>query len=185
MPDLRPRIWTGMAITEAYARWVADHTAQGWDAYLATFMFDELPGSVHARIAQMHRHVTAVFSRLVTRTVRKPRSPSWAALLPRGFFAPDLPVPKRRATLVSEPPVNDGLHLHGIILTNGLGRLREPLDRHFEQRTYRVGRLRKIDDNPEYTTAYALKGLKRPCFGADDVLVLPRCLSELPVVGGS
>ena len=160
--------------------------AEGRDAYLATFLFDELPGSVHVRIAQMHRDVTAVFSRLITRIVRKPRSPLWAPLLPVGFFAPDLPIPKKRATPVQEPPTNDGLHMHGMILANRLGRLKDPLDLHFEQKRaiYLTGRLRTIDvrrieRNPEYATEYALKGLKRPCFGPDHLLVLPRTIDEL------
>lgn len=187
MAILSNRICEDMAAIHDYARWVADLTAEGWEAYLATLMFDDLPGGTEAKVAQMHRHATAVFSRLVTRTVRKPRSPEWAPLLPRGLFAPDLPVPKRRSTPVHEPPANDGLHMHGIILANRLGRLKDPLDRHFQQRprTYLVGKLRtidvrRIDRDPEYATTYALKGLKRPCFSADDVLVLPRCLGELP-----
>jgi hypothetical protein len=187
MADLRPRTWTGMAMTEAYARWVTDLMAQGWNAYFVTLMFHDLPGSRQAQIAQMHRDATAAFSRLATRMVRKPRSAPWVPQLPIAFFAPDLPVPKRRATPLCEPPANDGLHLHGIILTNGLGRLREPLDRHFQQRprTYLVGKLRTIDvrkikRNPEYTTDYALKGLKHPRLRPDHLLVLPRSLSELP-----
>lgn len=159
---------------------------------MATLMFHDLPGSMPAQIAQMHQAAMAVFSRLATRLVRKPRSPAWAPRLPRAVFAPDLPVAKRRATLVCEPPANDGLHLHGIMLTNGLGRLREPLDRHFQQRlrTYLVGKLRTIDvrrieRDPEYATTYALKGLKRQCFNTDDMLVLPRCLGELPAPGGA
>ena len=130
---------------EAYSTWVADLTAHGWDAYLATLMFDELAGSVHARIAQMHRDVTAVFSRLTTGMVRKPRSPEWAPLLPRGVFAPDLPVPKRQraAEPPRDPPANDGLHMHGILLANRSGRLTDRLDQHFEQNhsTYLIGAL--------------------------------------------
>jgi hypothetical protein len=46
-------------------------------------------------------------------------------------------------------------------------------------------RIRHIDvelitDRPRYTVGYALKGLKRPTFSEDDVLVLPRAVSELP-----
>lgn len=168
--------------------------AQGWAAYLVTLMFHELPGPMQAQIAQMHDAAKAVYSRLATRMVRKPRSAKWAPLLPRGFFAPDLPVPKQRATPVQEPPTNDGLHMHGVILVNRSGRLKEPLDRHIPQqpRTYVTGSLRtidvrRIDRNPEYVTAYALKGLNRPCFSADDVLILPRSLGELPlkVLGGA
>ena len=194
MPDLRLRICIGTAVIQAYSTWVANLTAQGWDAYLATLMFDDLPGSMQAQIAQMHHAAMGVFSRLATRMVRKPRSADWAPLLPRAVFAPDLPVPKRRATLVCEPPANDGLHLHGIILANRSGRLKEPLDQHFEQKrsTYLIGTLRTIDlriidRDPWKATEYALKGLKRSCFNADHLLVLPRSLGELQdkVLGGA
>ena len=116
---------TGTAVIEAYGTWVADQMAEGWDAYMATLMFHELPGSMQAQIAQMHHAAMGVFSRLATRMVRKPRSPEWAPLLPRAIFAPDLPVPKRqRATgPFRDPPANDGLHMHGIILANRSGRI--------------------------------------------------------------
>lgn len=153
---------------------------------MVTLMFDELPGSVQAQIVQMHQAAIGVYSRLATRMVRKPRS--WLHLLPRAIFAPDLQVAKHSTKLLREPPANDGLHMHGIILANRLGRLKDPLDRHFQQkgRTYLIGKLqtidlRKIDHDPEYTTAYALKGLKRPCFSTDHLLVLPRSLGELPL----
>jgi hypothetical protein len=189
---LSNRIWVSADAIDAYARWVADLVAQGWDPYLVTLMFDELPGLMQAQIAQMHHAAMGMYSRLVTRMFRKPRSAKWAPLLPRGFFAPDLPVQKRRMAPwmapFSEPPANDGLHMHGIILANRLGRLREPLNLHIEQKlaTYQRGRIRKIDIRlidyaPERATAYALKILKRSGFGPDDLLVLPRCLSELPL----
>ena len=178
-------IWRGRAI-EAYGAWVAELMTRGWDAYLATLMFHDLPGSMQAQIAQMHHAAMGVFSRLATRMVRKPRSANWFHLLPKAVFAPDLLVAKRRATLVCEPPANDGLHMHGMIFANRLGRLKHPLDLHFEQKRaiYLTGRLRTIDvrrieRNPEYATEYALKGLKRPCFGPDHLLVLPRTIDEL------
>lgn len=183
-------IWRGRARTnlvEAYGNWVGEWVSRGWDAYLGTLMFHHLPGSMEAQIAQMHLGATEMFRRLMTRMVRTPRSPRWAPLLPKGIFAPDLPVPKQGATTpLREPPANEGLHLHGVILANRSGRLKEPLDLHFQQKRaiYLTGRLRtidvqRIDRNPEYAAAYALKGLKRPCFAPDHVLVLPRTINEL------
>lgn len=122
----------------------------------------------------------------MTRMVRKPRSPNSLPLLPRGIFAPDLPVSKQRATPICDPPANDGLHMHGVTLANRWGRLADPLDVHFGQNraTYLTGplrtiHLRRIDRNPEYATAYALKGIKRPCFSPDHLLVSPITIGEL------
>ena len=187
---LNVSIWERRArstLIEGYATWVADLMSHGWDGYLATLMFDDLPGSLESQIAQMHLGATGMFRRLMTRMVRKPRSPEWSPLLPKGVFAPDLPVSKRRATeLFRDPPANDGLHLHGIILASRAGRLTDGLDLHFQQKRaiYLTGRLRtidvqRIDRNPEYATEYALKGLKRPCFGPDHLLVLPRTIDEI------
>jgi hypothetical protein len=64
-----------------------------------------------------------VYSRLVTRMVRNPRSPNWLHLLPRAILAPDLPVPKQRPTPVCDPPANDGLHLQGVLGAKPSGRL--------------------------------------------------------------
>ena len=119
--------------------------------------------------------------------VRKPRSPTWAPLLPKGLFVPDLPVFKWTKTPILDVSTNNGLHMHGIILANRWGRLTDPLDVHFRDKraTYVAGKIRSIDvvkikNRPQYTTDYAGKGLKRPCFNADHILILPRTLSELP-----
>jgi hypothetical protein len=67
-------------------------------------------------------------------------------------------------------------------------RIPETLDVYFQKKLkkFLIGNLRHIDveritDRPRYTVGYALKGLKRPTFSEDDVLVLPRDVSELPV----
>jgi hypothetical protein len=126
------------------------------------------------------------YGRLATRTVRKTRSPVWAPLLPKGIFVPDLPVPKRVKQDIRDVSTNDGLHMHGVVVANRWGRLRDTLDVHFEENlgTYLTKKLRHVDvqritGRAEYVTEYALKSLKRPTFSEDDILVLPRTLSEL------
>jgi hypothetical protein len=119
--------------------------------------------------------------------IRKPRSPVWAPFLPKGIFVPDLPVPKRSKQGIRDVSINDGLHMHGIVVANRWARIPETLDVHFEEEagTYLTSKLRHIDvqritHRAEYVTEYALKSLKRRTFSEDDVLVLPRGLSELP-----
>jgi len=176
-----------LLLLEAYGDWVNEWMQQGWDGYLITFMFHNLSGSMSTQISQMHQEVTKVFSKLVTRMVRKPRSPSWVPLLPKGVFVPDLPVVKRAKVQIRDASTNNGLHMHGVILANRWGRLPDPLDQHLQEKraTYLTGKIRsidvvKIENRPKYTTEYAGKGLKRPCFNTDHVLILPRSLSELP-----
>ena len=83
--------------------------------------------------------------------------------------------------------INDGLHMHGIGVANRLGRISEPLDVHFAERLdeYLTSNLRHIDVEhithmAKYVTSYGMKGLKRPMFSPDHILVLPKTLGELP-----
>ena len=83
--------------------------------------------------------------------------------------------------------INDGLHVHGIGVANRLGRISESLDVHFAEKLeeYLTSNLRHIDVErithmAKYVTSYAMKGLKRPMFSPDQILVLPRTLGELP-----
>ncbi len=101
--------------------------------------------------------------------------------------APDLPV-GRRAKPIAQVAINDGLHVHGVLLVPPRPRLRLPVDEHFrtQQSLYARdgGRLDVVDARPiersvTEAVAYALKSVRRGRFGLDDVLVLPRALSEI------
>jgi hypothetical protein len=134
----------------------------------------------------MHQHLeNRWYGRLATRTVRKTRSPVWAPFLPKGVFVPDLPVGKRSKLGIRDVSINDGLHMHGIMVATRTRKLPETLDVHFEEtleenpKTYLTRQLRHIDvrritHSAKYVTEYAMKGLKRGTFSEDDVLVLPR-----------
>ena len=123
-----------------------------------------------------------LYNRLATRMVRKTRSETQAGLLPIGIFLPDLPVPKRRPDkklTVADASINDGLHMHGIVLGNKWGRMKVRLDEHFEENKdqYRTEIIRNIDVKPivrnfEYVVGYALKGLIKRTASLDDLLVL-------------
>jgi len=176
-----------LALIQAHGDWLQQWLDEGWDGYLLTFMFNQLPGSRRAMVHQMHQQLERWYGRLATRTVRKTRSPVWAPYLPKGIFVPDLPVPKRSKQDIRDVSTNDGLHIHGIVVANRTRKLPETLDVHFEDKlgTYLTKKLRHIDvrritHRAEYVTEYALKSLKRRTFSEDDILVLPRTLSELP-----
>jgi hypothetical protein len=176
-----------LALIQAYGAWVQQQLDEGWDGYLFTFAFNQLPGSIRAKSQLMEREIVRWYGRLATRTVRKPRSLKWAPLLPKGVFVPDRPVSKKSKQDLRDVVINDGLHMHGILVANRFGRISEPLDVHFAEKSkeYLTGNLRHIDIEPitqtaGYVTEYAMKGLKRPIFSLDNVLVLPRTLGELP-----
>jgi hypothetical protein len=156
-------------LIEGHAQWIKRYLDQGWDGYFFSVMFNNLPGKRHTKIMQMRQEVTRLYGRLTTRMVRNPRSPKRAPLLPVGIFIPDLPVPKTRKGLkstIADVSINDGFHMHGIVLGNRSGRVRVPLDQHFEEKAgqYLSRKIRHIDvqritHKPAYVTEYALKGL--------------------------
>jgi hypothetical protein len=177
-----------LKLIPAFGYWVRQQWNDGWDVSLFTFVFQQLPGSRNAKVDQMFQEITRVYGRLATRTVRKPRSPRWASILPRGVFVVDRPILKKRDRKLPLRHVlpNDGLHVHGLVAAKRLGRIREPLDQHFRDHMdeYLIGKIDKIDvvpitNNPSHTTRYGAKGLKRRTFSSDDVLILPKTFDEL------
>jgi hypothetical protein len=179
-------------LIEAYGRWIQEFIDQGWDAYMFTFKFDQLPGSSQAKRMQMERDLLKWYGRLATRTVRQPASPKYSPFLPRVILVPDLPVPKRCKQNLTDVVINDGIHYHGLVMaTRSAPRLKEPLDVHINQNleTYLVGSLIDIDVRPissrvGYVTEYCMKTLKRRRFSDDAILILPRSTTELVSRGG-
>jgi hypothetical protein len=179
-------------LMRAYGKWVRQHVDKGWEAFFLTFMFSQIPGPPNTRIALMQDEIMRVYATLATRVVRKPNSPHWFRYLPKGIFVPDRPVYKPRKSALRDVSVNDGLHMHGIMVARRrIGcvtpRMRESLDHHFIRNMHRYlnDRLIRIDiepitHRPKYVTGYAMKALKRSSFDFDQVLILPRTLSELP-----
>jgi hypothetical protein len=172
-----------LALIQAHGDWLQQWLNEGWDGYLFTFMFNQLPGSRRAIVHQMHQQLERWYGRLATRTVRKPRSSVWAPLLPKGIFIPDLPVPKRSKLGIRDVSINDGLHMDGIVVANRWARIPETLDVYFEENlgTYLTKKLQHIDvqrisHRPEYVTEYAGSGT----FAADTAWYRTRRKSRLP-----
>ena len=173
-------------IIDAFGTWIKQYFKDDWDAYLFTFMFNQLPGSQETRRDQMHEEITGVYRKLVTRVIRKPKSVENANLLPRGVFFLDKPAYKRQKQRVRDVLVNDGLHMHGVVVSPRKSRLKVGLDEHFRDhrslyetaKLYRID-VQPIDHSPVHTTDYAGKALKTRQFAEDDVLILPRSIKEL------
>ena len=82
--------------------------------------------------------------------------------------------------------VNDGLHMHGIMFTTTTPRFKQPLDQHFQEneRLYVKGNIHRIHvkpitDKEKFVVDYAGKAIKRKRFSNDDILILPKSLSEV------
>src|SRR5215204_195395 len=174
---------------QGYAAWVADYVEKGWDPYILSFMFQQVPGSRASVLKQMQRDVVRVYAISLTRIVRKPRHNAEQGRLPLWLAVPDLPVPKCQKLSLRDATLNDGLHYQGIALIPPGSRLKDGLDVHFRQHQalyvrpeHRLTRIhvKPVSHDPDYVTKYVLKSLSRQRFSLDEVLVLPRSRSELP-----
>jgi hypothetical protein len=83
--------------------------------------------------------------------------------------------------------LNDGIHVHGVMVVAKETRLKEPLDLHFlrKKELYVIGKIYRIHAEPitseaAFVTDYGGKAIKRRRFSTDHVLVLPRAVAELP-----
>jgi hypothetical protein len=89
---------------------------------------------------------------------------------------------------ISNVLINDGLHFHGIVLLPGRSRLRDDLRGHVRRNDKMYlklcNRLSHIDVEPITATprkvvGYALKAVENGVCSLDDIVVLPKVLSEL------
>jgi len=135
----------------------------------------------------MKQEIQRVYSNLITRVHRKPRTAP-PDELPILIGAVDLPVYK--SDRFSSPLVrcNRGLHFHALILIPDRSRLRVPLQDHFQSCAHLYGidgTITKIDVRPvvngyERVVDYVFKTVKRGRVSYDEgVLILPRTRDEL------
>ena len=170
-----------------YTQLVTDRIQQGWSCYLVTILFQQLPGSRPTIISRMNQEVQRVYSTLITRVHRKPRTAS-PDELPILIGAVDLPVYKTDRSTAPLIRCNGGLHFHALILIPDRSRLREPLQDHFKACAHLYGmdgaiskiHVRPVVDGYERVVDYVFKTLKRGRISYDEgVSILPRARDEL------
>jgi hypothetical protein len=170
-----------------YTQLVTDRIKKGWSCYLVTILFQQLPGSQPTIISRMNQEVQRVYSRLITRVHRKPRT-ACPDELPVLVGAVDLPVYKSDPSSAPLVRCNGGLHFHALILIPDKTRLREPLQDHFQACAHLYGidgiiskiDIRPVKDGYERVVDYVLKTIKRGRVSYDEgVLILPRARDEL------
>ena len=170
-----------------YTQLVTDRIKQGWSCYLVTILFQQLPGSRPKIISRMKQEVQRVYSTLITRVHRKPRTAS-PDELPVLIGAADLPVYKSDRSSAPLVRCNGGLHFHALILIPDRSRLREPLQDQFQTSAHLYGmdgtiskiHVRPVTDSYERVVDYVFKTIKRGRVSYDEgVLILPRTRNEL------
>jgi hypothetical protein len=171
-----------------YTQLVTDRIKQGWSCYLVTVLFSQFPGSRPTIISRMKQEVERVYSSLITRVHRKPRTAS-PDQLPILIGAIDLPVHKSDRSSSPLVRCNDGLHFHALVLIPVGSRLREPLQDHFQICAPLYygsnGATSGIDVRPvaygyDRVVDYVFKTVSRGRVSYDEgVLLLPRARDEL------
>ena len=118
---------------------------------------------------------------------KKPRSQAHQKYLPRVIASLDRPTDTGYIWPLEQITINDGWHVHAIVLIRPNSRLDTGLRKHIKdnRRTYiheytriRTIHVRRIKTVSEYVTDYALKCTKRDSVLADDLLILPKSLTE-------
>jgi hypothetical protein len=175
-------------LVDGYTQLVTDRVQAGWTCDLVTILFSPLAGSRSSVTSKMMDEVQRVYSTLVTRVHRKPRTAPIDEL-PVLIGTADLPVYKRDRSAITPVFCNGGLHFHILILIPPGSRLKEPLGEHLEKnRDLYVGTGTSIQRiHVEAVTKvgsrlvdYVLKTILNGRLSYDEALVvLPRARAEL------
>ena len=174
-------------LVDGYTQLITDRVRAGWSCHLVTILFSQLPGPRTAIISRMKDEVHRIYSTLLTRVHRKPRTASTDEL--PLLNAMDLPVYKRDKAPGPMVVCNGGLHAHAPMLIPPTSRLKGSLADHFmEKRDLYAGPGRcivRIDvqpviDHHQHVVDYVLKTVLNGRLSYDEaVLVLPRSRGEL------
>jgi hypothetical protein len=175
-------------LVDGYTRLITDRVDDGWSCHLVTILFAQLPGPRSAVISRMKDEVQRVYSTLLTRVHRKPRT-ALADELPVLVGALDLPVYKRNRSSAPKVFCNGGLHIHVLILMPPKSRLNESLADHFQAKQDLYARpgmsiqrihVRPAEENHGRVVDYVLKTFLNGRLSYDEaILVLPRTHGEL------
>jgi hypothetical protein len=193
-PSIHPGYWSLIgsqaktALLDGYTQLITDRVRAGWSCYLVTIMFSQLPGTRSSIISRMKDEVHRIYSTLLTRVHRKPRTAS-ADELPVLIGAVDLPVYKRDKASGPMVLCNGGLHVHALLLVPPASRLKGSLTDHFREKpelyvgpggSIHRSHVRPIVEDHRRVVDYVLKTILNGRLSYDEaMLVLPRSRGEL------
>ena len=166
--------------------WMYEWVLKGWKLYYVNFMFELLRGPPSAQIPQMRRGIHKFYGRFCTEFVHDGRAKSEQERMPQLWLFPDLPIHKNKRDSLRDVTINGGFHFNGPMLISPVSRFKEcPIEhlkenqaeyaRHGIERIHIVlgGDIRGLAD-------YAAKTIKNRRANEEDIIVLPRSVTELP-----
>ncbi len=176
------------AMLDAYLEMVEIRAVAGFEPYMLTLMFKPMKGSARAQMTGMNIIAEKVYARILTRLVKRPKNTNLNEM-PFWLSGHDWPVRKLDGWTVQDSAINDGLHLHAMVLVPPNARTGGKLSAIIEEspQAFLAGpgmplnRLHviEIEKTVRQAAGYALKSVKRGRLGAEDILVLPRHQSEI------
>jgi hypothetical protein len=163
-----------------WEKWVTDLVNQIGNSYFLTFMFHNIPGKASVNIEVMRGDIERFYIRLLTRALRYPRSELHLHKRPLLFASPDLPVFKHIKDNRQDITINDGRHMHSVVIIPPGTRFKRALQYHLAQKDqqYRSGTsIRTVDVQPitkttEKVAQYLFKAIGRH-FDERRILLLP------------
>lgn len=182
------------ALVEGYCDMVNEYIAANFEPTMLSFMFKELGGTKSSRTEQMTLAVEEVYSKALSRTLRRSNRTLCREnprLRPFWLMCMDWPVPKgvgSNRDHLANIVLNDGQHVQGIALTPPYARFRCPLKIHFDEKSsvYApkhgiIDRIHAmpITETPSKAVRYLLKSITRQRIELGDVILLPKALSEI------
>lgn len=165
-----------------------------WHPFLLTVMFKPITGSSETIQEVMEMSIAKLYSRLLTRTFRRPRNIP-TLLMPFWMAVPDWPVPKNRVNSKAYSSINGGRHYHIAVRQPVESRMdshfQDFVDNKAEEFLKGIRPIAKLHcipidiDEIDKTGSYILKSLSRKRIEESEVLILPKSHSEMPAKGKS
>lgn len=143
--------WYSDKLVLGYSQWLQRYVDEkGWNPFFLTFMYKPLREHTEVMAHQMKDEVDRVYSTFITRVVRNPKSEHQQHLRPLLIAVPDRPVAKYQKQRLKDITINNGRHMHGILVVPWDCRLKRDVRDHFEKyrALYLKNRLLRLDVRP-------------------------------------
>lgn len=179
--------YTKKKLLEQYESWMLKEILRNdCRSYLITFIWKANDYSDDLRKKIMNEDVTAFYSRLLRRAVRKPNSQNGISKRPFFIAATDFPFTKKdkKLRLVY---INNGLHMHAVRVipknTRFNGKLKSHMRANIEHymkysRIHEIN-IKQIAKDGSFTGGYNLKSIRIGRCSLEDILILPKTTSEI------
>ena len=159
---------------------------KGWKFYYINFMFEPLHVPTAELVPKMRKGIHKFYGRFCTEFIRNGRAKSEQERMPQLWLFPDLPVHKNTRNSLRDVTINGGLHFNGPMLIPPVSRFQECPIKHLEKNQARYARhgieriyLMAGSDIPGLAD-HAAKTIKNRRADEEDIIVLPRSVTELP-----